>query len=97
MNINYFYRKAYIVTITLYNMEKTTIQISGKTLERLKIFKQHERESYDNVLNNLLDEHEEETLSDEEIKEIQEALEEVKQGKTIPIELVAKEFGVTFN
>jgi len=78
-------------------MEKTTIQISGKTLERLKIFKQHERESYDNVLNNLLDEHEEETLSDEEIKEIQEALEEVKQGKTIPIELVAKEFGVTFN
>jgi len=85
----------YIVTITTYNMEKTTIQISGETLERLKMFKQHEKESYDVVLNILLDESEEDVLSEEEIEEIKEALEEVKQGKTTPIEQVAKEMGIT--
>ena len=40
-------------------MEKTTIQITHNTLERLKLFKQFERESYEEVLNNLLDEAEE--------------------------------------
>ncbi len=76
-------------------MEKTTIQISGETLRRLKMFKQHEKDSYDVVLNILLDESEEDVLSEEEIEEIKEALEEVKQGKTIPIEQVAKELGIT--
>ena len=34
-------------------------------------------------------------LTNEELKEVKEALEEVKQGKTTPIEQVAKEFGIT--
>ena len=78
-------------------MEKTTIQISGETLERLKIFKQHEKDSYDTVLNILIDEAEEDVLSEEEIKDIQIALEEVKRGETIPIEQVAKEMGIKLN
>ncbi len=76
-------------------MEKTTVQVNLETLERLKALKQYERESYDFVLNKLIDEYEEETLSEEEIKEIQEALEEVKKGKVTPIENVAKELGIT--
>ena len=75
-------------------MNKTTIQISGETLERLKGFKQHEKDSYDVVLNILLDEAEDDVLSDEEIGELQEILEEVKRGETTPIEQVAKEFGI---
>jgi len=75
-------------------MEKTTIQISPSILERLRLLKRHERESYEEVLVNLLDEHEEEFLSDEEIREIQQALEEVKEGDVFPIAQVAKEFGV---
>ncbi len=75
-------------------MEKTTIQISSDTLERLKMLKRHERESYDFVLNVLLEEAEEDVLDDDEIDEIKEALEEVRRGETIPIEDVAKEFGV---
>lgn len=74
---------------------KTTIQINSDTLERLKSFKQHRRESYEEVLNNLLDEIEEEELTDEEIEEIKEALENVKQGKIHPIEDVAKELGIS--
>lgn len=73
----------------------TTIQISKSTLERLKSFKKHERESYEQILNELMDENETETLTEEEIEDIQEALEEVKQGKTKPIEEVAKELGIS--
>lgn len=75
-------------------MEKTTIQINRETLERLQTMKRYSRESYDELLNNILDETEEEILSEEEIKEIQEALEEVKQGKTKPIEIIAKELKI---
>ncbi|MFH1332392.1 MAG: hypothetical protein ABIH63_03870 [archaeon] len=75
-------------------MEKTTVQLSKDTLERLKLFKKHDRESYEEVINSLMDEVDEESLSDEEIRDIQEALEEVKQGKTKTIEAVAKELGI---
>jgi len=75
-------------------MEKTTIQISSDTLNRLKMFKQHDKDSYDIVLNILLDEAEEDVLNEEEIEEIKKALENVKQRKVKPIEQVAKELGI---
>jgi len=75
-------------------MEKTTIQINLETLERLKALKKMERQSYDEVLNNLLDNCEEESLSEEEIEDIKIALENVKRGKVKPIEQVARELGI---
>ena len=77
-------------------MEKTTIQINLQTLERLKSLKNFERQSYDEVLNNLIDSSEDESLSEEEIEDIKIALENVKRGKVKPIEQVAKELGITF-
>lgn len=76
-------------------MEKTTIQITTDTLERLRMFKPHEKDSHDTVINILLNDFQEDVLSDEEIKEIQESLEEVKKGEVFPIEEVAKEIGVS--
>ena len=76
-------------------MEKTTIQISIETLERLKALKNIERQSYDDLLNNLIDNCEEEFLSEEEIEDIKIALENIKKGKVKPIEQVAKELGVS--
>lgn len=75
-------------------MEKTTIQISSITLERMKNLKSHDRQSYDELLNSIFDEVNEEILSPEEIEETQIALENVKKGKVYPIEQVAKELGV---
>jgi predicted transcriptional regulator len=75
-------------------MNKTTIQISPSILERLKMLKRHKRESYEEVLTNLLNEYEEETLSDDEIKEIQQGLKDIKEGRTKSIEEVAKELGI---
>ncbi len=73
---------------------KTTIQVNSSTLERLKSFKRHEKESYDFTLNILMDEANDDLLSDEEIEDIKVALENVRKGKVKPIEVVAKELGV---
>ena len=76
-------------------MEKTTIQINLETLKKLKSLKNFEKQSYDDVLNNLMDNCEEESLSEEEIEDIKAALENVKRGKVKPIEQIAKELGIT--
>ena len=76
-------------------MEKTTIQINQDTLERLKSFKKYERQSYNDLLNVVFDDIEEESLNDDEIEEIQQALEDIKKGRVYPIEKVAKELGIT--
>ena len=75
-------------------MEKTTIQLRESTLKRLKSLKRFERESYDEVLNSILDEIEEETLSEEEIKEIKQGLDDVRMGRVYSIEKVATELGI---
>jgi len=75
-------------------MEKTTIQINLETLERLKSLKNFERQSYDELLNNLINNCEEESLSEDEINEIQKGLEDVKKGKLYSIEVVARELGI---
>jgi predicted CopG family antitoxin len=75
-------------------MEKTTIQINNETLERLKSLKNSERQSYDELLNNLINNCEDESLSEEEIEDIKIALENVKRGKVKPIEQVARELGI---
>lgn len=72
----------------------TTIQIKKDTLERLKFFKETAKESYDEILNKILDEIEEGELTEETIEDIKIGLKEIKEGKGESIEKVAKEFGV---
>ncbi|RLG10036.1 hypothetical protein DRN73_09005 [Candidatus Pacearchaeota archaeon] len=76
-------------------MNKTTIQLNVNTLERLKFLKSFERQSYDDLLNNLINNIEEEPLSKKEIREIQQGLEDIKKGNVYPIEDVAKELGIS--
>ncbi len=77
-------------------MEKTTLQVSSNTLERLKFLKNFERQSYDDVLNLLIDNYEEdEILTDEEMKSIQRGLEDIRAGRTVPFEQVLKERGIS--
>jgi len=75
-------------------MEKTTIQLNFDTLERLKMLKRFERQSYDELISNIIDNIEEESISEEEIIEIQKGLEDIKRGRVHPIESVAKELGI---
>ena len=76
-------------------MEKTTIQVNQSTLNRLKMLRNVDKQSYDDILNNLIDNIEEETLSEEEIKDIQKSLDDIKKGRVHSIEEVAKELGIT--
>jgi|TARA_B100002003_G_C14020539_1_gene492137 predicted transcriptional regulator len=76
------------------NMDTTMVQLKKKTTERLKTLKEYERQSYDEIINRLIQETEEGPLSDEEIKEIKEGLDDVKAGRVNSIEEVAKHFGV---
>jgi len=75
-------------------MEKTTIQINLETLKRLRSLKNFERQSYDELLNSLINNCEEESLNEEEINEIQKGLEDIKKGRVYPIEVIAKELGI---
>ena len=75
-------------------MAVTTIQIKTDTLKRLKEMKVYARVSYDEVINNILDNDEVEVLTEEDIKEIEEGLADVKAGRIRSIESIAKEFGV---
>lgn len=72
----------------------TTIQIKDGTLERLKFFKESAKESYDEIINKMMDEIEEGELTDEAIEDIKIGLKEIREGKGEPIEKVAKELGV---
>jgi len=72
----------------------TTIQVQERTLKRLKEHKYSARQSYDELLNRLLDEVEDESITEEEILELQEALEQVRRGQLYNIEDVAEELGI---
>ncbi len=75
-------------------MSPTTIQIKDETLDRLKYFKEYSKESYDEIINVLMDQIEEGELTDEALKDIIDAKKEIREGKGQKIEEVAKELGI---
>ena len=73
---------------------KTNIQISTNTLERLSEQKRFGRESYDEVLNFIMDEYEDEPLSLDDVDSIKRGLDDIKKGRVYKIEDLAKEYGI---
>ena len=67
---------------------ETTIQISRELLKKLKQMKIHEKESYENLIWDLVEDRME--LSEETKKEIEEARAHFKKGETISHEEVKK-------
>ncbi len=67
----------------------TTIQISKELLEELKKRKIHNKESYENIIWDLLEDTME--LSKETRKNIKQAEEEIKKGKVHSLEEVEKQ------
>jgi len=62
----------------------TTIQISRQLLERLAKMKMHEKESYENIIWDLIEDRLE--LSEETKRNISKSESEIKAGKTISLE-----------
>lgn len=78
----------------IFTMKATTIQIKNETLKRLKFFKMYSKESYDEVINKMIDEIEEGELSKFAIEGIKRGLRDVKAGRVASIEKVAKDMGI---
>jgi len=73
----------------------TTIQLEEKTKEELERVKLFPRETYNEVIIRLIMTNQEETeLSEQTIKNIEKALEDVKKGRLYSTEEVRKELGI---
>ena len=73
----------------------TTIQLDEKTKEELEKMKLFPRETYNEVIIRLVMTSQEETeLSEETIKNIEKALDDVKKGRLYSTEEVRKELGI---
>jgi predicted transcriptional regulator len=70
----------------------TTIQVSEKLIEELKGRKMHEKESYEELIWDLLEDTME--LSEETKKRIAQAEKEIKEGRTVSLEEVKKKLGL---
>ena len=66
----------------------TTIQVSRELLEKLAIMKMHEKESYENVIWDLVEDRME--FSEATKKNIEQSEKEIKEGKTISLEKIKK-------
>ena len=70
----------------------TTIQVSNDLLDKLKHKKMYDKESYEEVIWDMLEDTME--LSEETKKDIQKAEKEFKEGKFLTHEQVKKELGL---
>lgn len=69
----------------------TTIQIKDETKSVLNQMKLFERETYNNVLERLIEDFQE--LNEETRREIKSAIKEIESGKYVTHEKLAKELG----
>ncbi len=72
----------------------TTIQLKDNTLDRLKYFKEYSKESYDEIVNKLMNMLEEGELTEMAAKKIMRGMEDVKEGRVISLEDYAKKRGI---
>ena len=74
----------------------TTIQVTESTKEKLESFKHAKRETYDEVIRDLIEMAEEDKmeLSDETKRRIRIAREEIRRGKGISHSAVKRELGL---
>ena len=70
----------------------TTIQVSKKLVEELKNRKMYNKESYEEIIWDLIEDTME--LSEETKRGIKQAEKEIKEGKTVPFEEIKKKIGL---
>ena len=77
-------------------MHTSSLRVNPETKTRLEKLKVHPRESYDKVIDRLIDSyHDDEPLSDVELEGIEEALRELKEGRFYTHEQVKKKLGLS--
>ena len=67
----------------------TTIQVSNNLIKTLRARKMYDKESYEEVIWDMLEDSME--LSEETKKHIEQSKKEIMQGKTVPLEHIKKQ------
>lgn len=76
-------------------MAAELIRVSDKTKDRLKLLKEHPRETYCDVIDRLIDMSvDDEPLSEETLKGIEEGLADLEAGRLRPLRDIAREMGI---
>lgn len=70
----------------------TTIQVSKELLNRLQKMKVHSKESYEDIIWDLLEDTME--LSEQTKKDIEESRREIKEGKFVTLEDIKKKYKI---
>ncbi len=70
----------------------TSIQVSEKLVEQLKTRKMYDKESYEDIIWDLLEDSKE--LSEETRKRIDQSRKEIEEGKTVSLEKIKKELKI---
>jgi predicted transcriptional regulator len=87
--------QSFIVYIILWITMVTTIQLRPETKSRLDALKLHPRESYDEMLNRLLDmAYDPEPLSEETLQQIEEGIRDIRAGRYRSLTDIAEELGL---
>ncbi len=74
--------------------QETTIQVNKRVKRELDVLKLHPRESYNDVIERLIvTETEDEELSPETLKHIEQSLKEIRAGKYVSLEQVKRKAG----
>jgi len=80
------------IAVYIIAMAITTIQVSTGLINELKTRKIYDKESYEDIIWDLIEDTQE--LSEETKKHIEQSLKEIKEGKFYTHEQVKKELGV---
>jgi len=87
--------QSFIVYIILWVTMVTMIQFPSETKSRLDALKLHPRESYDEMLNRLLDmAYDPEPLSEEMLQQIAEGIGDIRAGRYRSLTDIAEEWGL---
>ena len=74
-------------------MDTTLIKVRKETAERLKNLKQYKRQTYDEIINSVID-MKSDILSREDLENIEAGLRDLKAGRVYSSEEVAKRLGI---
>ena len=70
---------------------ETTIQVSRELLTKLKLMKMYHKESYEDIIWDLIEDRLE--LSDEAKKNVAKSEKEIREGKVVSLEAIKKKIG----
>lgn len=74
--------------------EVTTIKITPEVKQRLDRLRRYPRESYNEIISRLATENEEEGITEEDILDIEEALEDIKAGRVYSTARLKQKLGL---